>query len=111
MRYIIAVVVASLLTGAGFGVGRYMKRALIEDLRGSLRTAKAEGTLPKELEGVDIDNFTLEGWEIRLSQKAMRQIWISDWLLYGWHIWIPIVFLGSIGIAYLTSGRATPGGR
>ena len=108
MRYLVAAVVACLVIGAGFGFGRHLKRAFIEDFRQSLRTAKAEGRLPKELEGVDLDTFSPEGWEFRITTKAERQIWLADWLIYGWHIWIPATVIISMTIAFVTKGRAAP---
>jgi hypothetical protein len=108
MRYVIAAVVACLVIGAGFGLGRHLKQAFIEDFRQRLRTAKAEGTLPKELEGVDLDTFNLEGWEVRLPKNAERQIWLADWLLYGWHLWVPATIIISMVVAYITKGRAAP---
>jgi hypothetical protein len=108
MRYAVAAVVACLVIGAGFGIGRHLKRAFIEDFRESLRTAKAEGKLPKDLEGVDLETFNPEGWEFRLPEKAARQIWISDWLLYGWHIWVPATIIISMAVAYITKRRAGP---
>jgi hypothetical protein len=108
MRYILAAIVASLVTGAGFGFGRYLKKSFIDEFRQELRTAKAEGRLPKELEGIDLDNFSLEGWEVRLPKKAERQLSLADWLLYGWHSWVPATFVVSIAVAYVTKSRAGP---
>ncbi len=108
VRYVVAAIVAGLVIGGGFGLGHHLKRSFIENFRQHLRTAKAERTLPKELEGVDLDTFNLEGWEVRLPKNAERQIWLADWLLYGWRLWAPTTIIISMLIAYLTKSRATP---
>jgi hypothetical protein len=105
LRYVIAVMLACAIAGAGFGMGRHLQKSFTEEIRQRLRTAKAEGRLPKELESVDIDTFTLENCDVRLTERDERRIWAADWLLYGWHIWVPITFIISIGVAFLTRGR------
>jgi hypothetical protein len=108
MRYAIAAVIACVVIGAGFGFGRYLKHAFIQDLRRNLKAAKAEGKLPKELENADLGTFNLEGWEIRLPEGAERKLRLADWLLYGWHLWVPATIIISMTIAYATKGRAAP---
>ena len=61
-----------------------------------------------ELEGVDLDTFNPEGCAIRLPDKAARQIWLADWLLYGWRLWAPATIVISMVVAYFTKCRPAP---
>lgn len=105
LRYGIAVIVACIITAGGFGLAQHLRSSFIAELRQHLRTMKAEGKLPQELESVDIDNFTPEGWEVRLTEGQERRLKTADWLRYGWHIWVPVVFVASIAVAYFTTRR------
>jgi hypothetical protein len=81
-RYVIAIVMAGLITGAGFGVARYLHNSFLERFHQSLHEAAAAGTLPKELEGADLDTVPLEGLEFRVSASDETRIKIADWLAY-----------------------------
>ena len=78
-----------------------MHRSLVEQFRQSLREDAAAGRLPKELDGVDLDTVTPEGFEIKVTADEMNRIMIADLLSNLWFIWIPAVFAGCLGIAYL----------
>ncbi len=107
-RYIVAVAVSCLVTAAGLGISRHFHRSFVEHVRQSVRAAAAAGTLPKELEGVDLDNFKLENMEVRVDVGWSRRLMIADFLVGFWFVWIPVTFTVSIAIAYLSGGRAGP---
>jgi hypothetical protein len=109
MRYIIALTISCLVTAAGLGISRYLHRSVMERVRAGIRTAAADGTLPKELEGMDPDTMMLEGVDVKLPEKEARKLLIADILVKLWFVWIPATFGVSIAIAYFAGGKAGPG--
>ncbi len=100
-RYIIAIVMAGLITGAGFGLARYLHNSFLERFHQSLHEAAAAGTLPKEFEGVDLDNVPLENLELGVGASDEIRIKIADWLSYGRYVWVPLVCAACLGLAYV----------
>jgi hypothetical protein len=99
-RYIIAIAMAGLITGAAFGLSRYLRNSFLERFHQSLHEAAAAGTFPKEFEGADLDNVPLENLELRVSAGDEIRIKIADWLSYGWYVWVPLVCAACLGLAY-----------
>lgn len=102
------IVVALLITGAGLRVGRYLHRSFQDRLRKKLHEAAAAGVLPKELQGVDLDTVPLEGFQIRLSDSEYNRLKAADMLSHLWFIWVPLVFAGCAGLAFLIGDRKGP---
>jgi len=101
IRYLAAASIAALIIAGCFGFSRHIHRSFVERVRQSMRAAKADGTLPKELEGVDIEAENLEGLEVRVSESEERWLTLA-WAIEGrWFLWVPVVIAAAFGIAHL----------
>ena len=108
MRYIIALTVSCLVTAIGLGISRYLHSSVMERVRDGIRTAAADGTLPKELEGKDPDTMMMDGVDVKLPEGDSRKLLIADLVVKLWFVWIPATFVAAIGIAYVAGGKAGP---
>ncbi|SFJ11135.1 hypothetical protein [Planctomicrobium piriforme] len=104
-KFLIAAVIASIITAGGFALAAYLKQLVLQEIRNSLREAKAAGTLPPEMQDLDLDNFMRMDIGIELSSQAMTRATIVDALRGLWYIWVPIVFAVCLGIAALLGRR------
>jgi hypothetical protein len=108
MRYGIALVVAlAILLFAGLFTWR-TKRIVHEELRKSLREAKAAGTLPPELQHLDPDTERFEEVGIELPAVSVTRITIADLILAYWLVLGPLVILLCLGTAALSCRLAKP---
>lgn len=108
MRYGIAMAVAVLLIGAGMVYVRQVDRSIDERIRQTLREAKASGTLPP---GIDPEQPVLPAFGVDLPDSDVRRVKIANALVAWRLVLIPMVLLGSLGIARMfkrKSPRARP---
>lgn len=109
MRYVIALVVAGLLIGGGFLFVYQTDRSFEGYFRDALRKQKQAGTLPPELQNVDIDTAEMRDlghdWNLHLPAAWMRRIQISL-MLHKWrYILASVTVLGCLAVAFLTGRR------
>ena len=78
------------------------KAALQSQVRADLRQMKADGTLPPELENLDIDTADFEGWDVEVSEGMMLRAEIANALAGLWFVWIPLVVSVCLAVAYVT---------
>lgn len=102
LRYWIALGVAAgiILLGALFAV--QTKRSILADFRQQLRKEKAAGTLPPEMQHLDPDTATMEGFGFELSEGTVARITIADIIQGLWFALIPLVVFGCVGVAALS---------
>jgi hypothetical protein len=99
MRYGIAVVVAVLLIGAGAWYVRQTYQSIEQIARQALRDAKAAGELPP---GFDPEQANIADFGIELPASEMRRVKLANFLIAWRFVLIPMVVLGSLGIARIT---------
>jgi hypothetical protein len=107
LRYILAVVASVLLVIAGLATANYLRHSFVEEFRQSLHEAGAAGKLPKEFDGVDLDTVTPDGRAVKVTASQEARINVAGFLLNLWFIWVPVVFVGCFGIAYLLGTPVT----
>ena len=90
-----AVALAITVLGAAFVF--YTHSSLTKQLRAEVKQMAAEGKLPPELQGVNPEEITLDGFGIELSSGEMMRVSIADALSHFWYICIPLVFGLCIG--------------
>jgi hypothetical protein len=99
MRYVIALVVAALLIGGGFLFVHQTYRSVQELVRQGLRKQKQAGTLPPELQNVDIDAAELLDMQIQLPAAWETRLKVAFLLQDWWYIWMPLTVSGCIAVA------------
>jgi hypothetical protein len=97
--YLIAVIVAALIIGGAFAFASHTRRSFVESLRQDLRDAKAAGTLPPEMQDVDIETLDLADLGVEVTPGQMRQLQIADFIDHIWELWAPMTVLVCLGIA------------
>jgi hypothetical protein len=106
LRYIYAVIASCFLVIAGFAGAKYLRRSFVEEFRQNLREAAATGRLPKELDRVDLDTVTPEGFTMRVTAAQETRLMIASLLSNLWFVWVPMVCAGCFGTAYLLGRSA-----
>jgi hypothetical protein len=98
LRYGLALALAVSIIGVGMVFVRQTERSIEKRARQTLREAKASGKLPA---GIDPERANLPDIGFPLSPTEIRRLKIAH-LLVDWRlILIPLVLLGSLGVAYL----------
>lgn len=100
---IVAAAVALAITLLGVAFVAWTHSSLTKQVRADVKKMAAEGTLPAELKGVDLDEITLDGFGVELSSGDLLRLSIADTLSSFWFICIPLVFGLCVGIAYFFS--------
>jgi hypothetical protein len=103
VRYGIALVVAVLLIGAGALYARQATRSVEQIARQALREAKAAGQLPPEF---DPERTDLADFGIDLPASEMRRLKLAHFLIVWRFVLIPMILLGSLGIARITRRKS-----
>lgn len=106
LRYIIAVIVACVLTAGGFGVAASLKQGILKGIRQGLREQKVAGTLPPELQNLDLDTWVPGDVGIQVSSSAMKRMAAAEFILNGWFVWVPLVIAICLGTTALFSRSA-----
>jgi hypothetical protein len=101
MRYFIAIVVAALLIGGGFLFVHQTWRSLDEMVRDGMRKQKLAGTLPPELQNVDIDAGKLPDFQMQLPAAWETRVKVAMALGDWWYIWTPLTVVGCLSVAAL----------
>jgi hypothetical protein len=106
MKYVIALVASALIILAGILFVRQTYRSFNQYVRQTLKQQKLAGTLPPELNDVDIDaadqlpNMQMSlphHWEIRLKSV----MWIEDF----WYLLAPLTVMICVGVAAVVGKR------
>jgi hypothetical protein len=101
MRYGVALVVAIGVIAANAFFVRQTWQSHREKVRQALRDAKANGTLPA---GVDPETADTTNVGLRMSSDDLLRISLADLLVKFQAVLVPLVVLGSLGIAWLLGG-------
>jgi hypothetical protein len=103
-RLLIALLVAFAVIAGGFVFCAFSERKLLAEMRQGLRDAKAAGTLPPELQSIDVETMPLADVGVPVSRSLMRQAAIANWLENLAVILIPLV-IGTCVLAAVLGGR------
>lgn len=104
MHYIIAVVIAFLIIGAGYLFVLNTRSTLqqrVAALKTELQQKKALGQLPPEWQGIDIDQLELSSLSMKLSEAEHTRLDIADLLTSYWYAFGLIAFAVCLGVTYL----------
>jgi hypothetical protein len=104
ITYGLALLVAALVVGAGFVFVRQTHNELQErftQVKQQLKTQQAEGKLPPDLQGVDIDTLEPTQFGVRLPADFFKRLMLADLLAAYRLILIPLVFALCLGLALL----------
>jgi hypothetical protein len=101
MRYVVALLVACLLIGAGTLYVRLAHRSIEFKLREALRRQKEAGTLPPELQDVDPDAAALADMQVKLSRGDETRLQAAMWLSDLWYVLAPLTVAICLGAAWL----------
>lgn len=103
MHYIVAVVIAFLIIGAGCLFVLNTRSSLqqpVVALKAELQQKKALGQLPPEWQGIDIDQLELSSLSIRLSEIEHTRLDIADLLVGYWYAFGLIAFAVCLRVTY-----------
>lgn len=95
-RYGICLAIATLLIVAGAVYVRQVQRSVEQQVRQRLRDAKAAGDLPP---GIDPEAPGLRDVGVPLPASEIRRLGFAHLLITWRYVLIPLVLLGSLGIA------------
>jgi hypothetical protein len=105
LPYVVAALAAAAIIAAAFAYASHTRSAFVESLRQDLRDAKAAGTLPAEMQDVDIEKLDLADMGIEVTPGQMRRLSIADFIDEIWYLWAPMVLLVCFGIAAVFAQR------
>lgn len=100
-RYIVAVLVAGFLFAGLLGYARLLRQSFLTEFRESLREAKENGDLPEELQDIEIETATPEGFDTELSASAIRNYDTAEIIERFWYVWLVLLILMCCGVASL----------
>ncbi len=105
IRYGLATVTCCILIAGAFAYASHARTTFLAEFRQSLREAKETGELPPELENVDLETVTPEGFDIEVTQSQMTRLLVGDVITGFWFIWVPLIIAICFGTAYFTVPR------
>jgi hypothetical protein len=111
MRYVVALVVAALLIGGVVLYIRQTDRVLEQAIRQALMKQQQAGTLPPELQGVDLQTVNLKemgGFQMSLPVGLEQRLKLSLMLTDFWYVWGPLVVVICLGAASLVGFATKP---
>ena len=109
IRYVLAFFSACLIIAGGTAFCAYVRQSFIEDFREELRKEKAAGTLPPELENVDIETISpFDGFDLEVSEQQIFKLDLAILLSEFWFIWVFVTFGACFGVAYLLGQAPKP---
>ena len=101
LRYIIALIVATLIIGGGVVFVRSTFGELNNQLRQQLRAQKAAGTLPVRLQNTDVDRVTVgDDFAMQVSTDMQIRLDIAQWLDGFWPFLVLIIMVLCVGAAW-----------
>lgn len=108
MRYGVAFIVAAGILLAGALFARQTKHTVLAEFRKSLREAKAAGTLPPELQHLDPETATMEGFGFEIPAALEARIWAADIIYAFWFVLGPLVIVSCLSLAALSNRFMPP---
>jgi len=105
VRYVIALIVAAVLIAAGAAFVRLTFSAFEAQVRRALRAQQQAGTLPPELQGIDVESVNIWESNIRVPRGQEAQLQLAMLLSDMWFIWAPLVVAVCVGVAALVGRR------
>ena len=100
-QYTIAIVVAAIISGLGVLYVFQTKAAFRNRLRSDLHQMKADGTLPPELENLEIETADFDGLDVEITAAMLWRLEIANILRGLWFVWILLVLSACLAVAYL----------
>jgi hypothetical protein len=104
MRYVVAVIVASVLIGAGAAFVSQTDRSIERLFRQTLREAKSAGQLP---EGSDPEQARVADFGMNVSPGMMWRIRVSHFLVAFRFVLAGLLILASLGTAHVLRRKAS----
>jgi hypothetical protein len=104
MRYFIALIAAALIIGAGVLYVRQTNQSMEQLIRQAFLRQQQAGTLPPELQGVDIQNAdlkTLGDFGMQLPAATERRLKWAMLLSEYWYVLAPLVTILCLAAAAL----------
>jgi hypothetical protein len=104
IRYVIALIIAALIILAGVLFVRQTYAEIetpFEQQRQKLKQQKANGTLPKEWQDVDLDTMKYSDFAMPVSTGFQIRWDLTMWLVEFWWFFIPLVAATCLGAAWL----------
>ncbi len=102
IRYGLATFACCILIAGAFAYATHARTTFLAEFRKSLKEAKETGELPPELEDVDLNTVTPEGFDIEVTQSQMAKLSIADVIQVWWFIWAPLIVAICFGTVYFT---------
>jgi hypothetical protein len=107
LRYILALVIAVLVIGLGVLYVRLTLRALEAQTRQALRQQRKDGTLPPELQGVDVETVEVRDFAMQVPSGLEIRLELAHLLTAFWYVWVVVVVTGSLAVAALVGRWAS----
>jgi hypothetical protein len=101
LPYILASGVACLIIAGGVVFCIRARRSVVAAFRRRLRDIEAAGELPPELEGVDLDTVTPDGFGVEVSARQVFALTLAAFLAKFWFAWPAVVIVLCLGVAAL----------
>lgn len=105
MRYAIAAIFSLLILAGGAGWCRHTRQSLEDALRASFEQAKAAGDLPPEMQDLDFESVSKEGFGTELPGSMVMKLSIADLFRIYWYVFVILVCGVSIGVAHWMSPK------
>lgn len=107
MRYQIALLIAAVVIGLGFGFAFWTRQELDSAMRTKLKEMNNEGRLPAEYEGADLDTvpLNLDIIVVELPRGLQTRLDIVRWMNDFCWVLAPLVVLVCLGVAALVGPR------
>jgi len=102
MRYVVALIVACTIFGAGALYVLFAFWSVETTIRETLRRQKEAGTLPPDLQDVDPDAPKLPDIAIQLPRGEQTKLQLAMLLEDWWFVLAPLTITVCLGIAKLT---------
>lgn len=98
------ILTACVIICGGFAFCAVARRRFIAEARQAWQRAKADGTLPPELQQVDIEHMPLTDVGMRVSKSTLRMVSIAHWFVDFAIILIPVVIVFCV-VSFILLGR------
>jgi hypothetical protein len=92
----LALVCAVLVIGLGVLYVRLTLRAFEAQTRQALRQQRKDGTLPPELQGVDVETVEIRDFAVHVPSGLELRLELAHLLTAFWYAWVLVVVIGSL---------------
>jgi len=103
MRLDVALAAAAVICALLGAYASYDRDVIEKAVRQHLRELKERNELPAELRDVDIDSIDATEFDVEVRPAMILRQGIAEFLWARWYLWVPLVFMGCVGVAWLAS--------